>query len=52
MALPDALGTQFQPFFIFSSELRMLSASNPVLYALEENVTITCWIEGLYLIKK
>jgi hypothetical protein len=48
MTLPDALGKQFQPFFIFSSQVRMLSACHPAAYAPEENVKSTCWIEGLY----
>jgi len=52
MALNDALGTQFHTFFIFSSDVRMLSAPNPALYAPEEKVTSTCWIWGLYLVKK
>jgi len=51
MAVPDALGTQFQSFFIFSSDVRMMSASHPALYAPEEIFTSTCWIEGLHLVK-
>jgi len=50
--LADALGTQFQPFFIFSSKVRMLSALNSAVYASEENVTSTCCLDGLYLVKK
>ena len=48
MALPDALKKQFQPFFIFSSDVRMMSACHPALYAPEEHVISTCWIEGIY----
>ena len=36
MALSDAMGTQFQPFFIFPSDVQMLSASHPAIYSPEE----------------
>jgi len=42
----------FQPFFVFCIGCMDVLIVTPRLYAPEENVISTCWIEGLYLTKK